>query len=117
MKKKRITLYIDLLFCLIIIPLAIMLLPVDRWIVHNTAFLMTLIAYLYTLYFVYRTVCLPKLFIQKKYLRIILILVILVIVTQLLTYFPIPTDTIPTDARQMEARMNMRRQTIWFFSL
>lgn len=45
MKNNHIALYIDLLFCLIIMPLTIMLLPVDRWIVHNTAFLLTLIAY------------------------------------------------------------------------
>ena len=54
MKKNRIALYIDLLFCLVIMPLAIMLLPVDRWIAHNTAFLLTLVAYVYLLYFVYR---------------------------------------------------------------
>lgn len=47
MKRNRITLYIDLLFCLVIIPLAIMLLPVDRWITNNTAFLITLVAYVY----------------------------------------------------------------------
>ena len=52
MKKDRIALYIDLLFCLVIMPLAIMLLPVDRWIAHNTAFLLTLVAYVYLLYFV-----------------------------------------------------------------
>lgn len=64
--NRRIAFYIDLLFCLVIMPLAIMLLPVDRWIVHNAAFLITLIVYVYVLYFVYRWVCLPKLFIQKK---------------------------------------------------
>lgn len=63
MKKNRIARYIDLLFCLVIMPLAIMLLPVDRWIAHNTAFLLTLVAYVYLLYFVYRCACLPKLFI------------------------------------------------------
>ena len=45
MKNNRIALYIDLLFCLVIIPLVIMLLPVDRWIVTNMAFLVTLVAY------------------------------------------------------------------------
>lgn len=38
MRKHRISLYIDLLFCMAIMPLAIMLLPVDRWIVDNIAF-------------------------------------------------------------------------------
>lgn len=47
MRNNRISLYIDLLFCLVIIPLVIMLLPVDRWITTNTAFLFTLVAYVY----------------------------------------------------------------------
>lgn len=50
MKRNRITFYIDLLFCLVIIPLAIMLLPVDRWMANNTAFLITLVAYVYILF-------------------------------------------------------------------
>ncbi len=39
MKNDRISLYVDLLFCLVIMPLVFMMLPVDRWIVSNTAFL------------------------------------------------------------------------------
>lgn len=51
--KNRITLYIDMLFCLVIMPLAIMLLPVDRWIVNNTAFLIALVAYcIYTIFYI-----------------------------------------------------------------
>lgn len=117
MKKNRIALYIDLLFCLVIIPLVVMLLPVDRWIVTNTAFLATLIAYVYAVYFVYRRACLPKLFMEKKYVRIVLLMVVLVGVTELLTYFPMPAERITSDTQQMAARMHMRTQTIWFFFL
>ena len=117
MKKNRIPLCIDLLFCLVIIPLAIMLLPVDRWITHNTAFLFTLVAYVYLLYFVYRLACLPKLFMQRKFLRIVLLLAVLILMTELLTFFPMPSEHISADSEKMAARMNMRRQTIWFFFL
>lgn len=117
MKRNRITLYIDLLFCLVIIPLAIMLLPVDRWITNNTAFLITLVAYVYILYFVYRLSCIPKLFMQKKYIRIFILLFILASITELLTYFPIPAEHITDDIRQMTTKMNIRKQTIWFFFL
>lgn len=117
MKKNHIALYIDLLFCLVIIPLTIMLLPVDRWITTNTAFLATLVTYVYALYIVYRCACLPKLFMQRKYLHIVLLLVVLVAVTELLTHFPMPAERIATDTRQMEARIHMRTQTIWFFFL
>lgn len=117
MKRNRITLYIDLLFCLVIIPLAIMLLPVDRWITNNTAFLITLVAYVYILYFVYRLSCIPKLFMQKKYTRIFILLFILASITELLTYFPMPAEHITDDIRQMTTKMNIRKQTIWFFFL
>lgn len=117
MRKHRISLYIDLLFCMVIMPLAIMLLPVDRWIVNNTAFLLTLIAYVYGLYFVYRWTRIPKLFIKKKYLRIILLLIILITITELFTYFPVPSERLTGNTHQMEARLNIRKQTIWFFFL
>lgn len=116
MKNNRIALYIDLLFCLVIMPLAITLLPVDRWIVTNTAFLVTLVLYVYALYFVYRCVCLPKLFMQKKYLHIVLLLVVLIAVTELLTHFPMPPHLLG-DKRQIMGKLNMRTQTIWFLFL
>lgn len=117
MKKSHIPLYVDLLFCLVIMPLAIMLLPVDRWIVHNTAFLVTLILYVYVLYFLYRWVCLPKLFMQKKYLRITWCMLCFVGMTELLTHFPLPPELEADVTRPVEARLHMRTQTIWFFFL
>lgn len=117
MKKSHIPLHIDLLFCLVIMPLAIMLLPVDRWIVHNTAFLITLVLYVYVLYFLYRWVCLPKLFMQKKYLRITWYMLCFVGMTELLTYFPLPSELVSGMTRPIEVRLHMRTQTIWFFFL
>lgn len=117
MKKSHIPLYIDLLFCLVIMPLAIMLLPVDRWIVHNTAFLITLVLYVYVLYFLYRWVCLPKLFMQKKYLHIAWYMLCFVGMTELLTYFPLPSELVSGAPRPIEVRLHMRTQTIWFFFL
>lgn len=117
MKYNRIALYIDLLFCLVIMPLVIMLLPVDKWIVHNTAFLFTLIVYIYAIYFIYRWARLPERFMKKKYLSIIVLLLILVSATVLLTYFPMNSSDKISDVRQLEARKNLRTQTIWFFFL
>lgn len=117
MKYNRIAISIDLLFCFCIIPLAIMLLPVDRWITTNVAFLTTLVVYIYVLYIVYRIACLPKLFMQKKYWHIVFLLVVLVSVTELLTHFPMSREYINSNPNLTAARMNMRKQTIWFFFL
>ena len=38
MRQTRISTYIDLLFCLVILPLIIMLVPVEKWIIHHTYF-------------------------------------------------------------------------------
>ena len=52
MKYTRIPIYIDFLFCAIIIPLVITLQPVDKWIVNNRAFLITLIVYIRTVHYI-----------------------------------------------------------------
>lgn len=117
MKYTRIARYVDLLFCLVIMPLVITLLPVDRWIVHRPAFLLTLVAYIYGLYFVYRRVRPAHLFLQHKYLRLVLLVLVLAGLTELLTYFPMPENSPVADPRQLAARQNMRTQTIWFFFL
>lgn len=117
MKNDHISLYVDLLFCLLIMPLVIMLLPVDRWIVSNTAFLIALIIYIYMLYFVYRKACLPKLFMEKKYLHIVLLMLVLAGLTVGLTYFPYPSGWNTSTVKTIDARIHMRTQTIWFFFL
>lgn len=117
MKHTRIARYVDLLFCLVIMPLVITLLPVDHWIVHNTAFLLTLIVYIYGLYFIYRWARPAHLFIRHKYLAIILLMLVLVGITILFTHFPMRESAPTLDARILAARQNMRTQTIWFFFL
>ncbi len=117
MKNTHIALYIDLLFCLVIMPLVMLMLPVDKWIVHNTFFFIMLVVYVYSMYFIYRRTHLPQWFIRKKYLSIIVLLLILVGVTVLFIHFPFYKDQDITDVRQIEARRDMRTQTIWFFFL
>ena len=51
--SPKITIYVDLLFCLVILPLIIMLVPIDKWFVTQPVFVVTLIVYIYLLYFVY----------------------------------------------------------------
>ena len=67
MRQTRISTYIDILFCLVILPLIIMLVPVEKWIIHHTYFMLTLIVYLYALYFTYRKANIPSLFLRHKF--------------------------------------------------
>ena len=98
-----ITLCVDLLFCLVILPLTILLVPVDKWFVTQPAFVVTLVIYLYLLYFVYRKVNIPSLFMRKRYGRIIMTVVTLLLVTELMTHFPLPENShskLPLDFRR-----------------
>lgn len=117
MKRSHIPICIDLLFCLVIMPPIIMLVPVDKWMVHHSAFMLTLIAYLYGLYFVYRKTKLPLLFMQRKFGHILLVMALLVGVTFLLTRFPYPAEPQNISPLIMKARQHLRSQTVWFFFL
>ncbi|WP_297928584.1 sensor histidine kinase [uncultured Coprobacter sp.] len=107
--------YVDLLFCLVILPLIILLVPVDKWIKTQPVFVGTLVLYLYLLYFTYRKANIPSLFLKRKYLHIIILIIILTLITELLTHFPISDkfgSKLPIDFRR-----HLHSQTIWFFFL
>ena len=107
--------YVDLLFCLVILPLIILLVPVDKWIKTQPVFVGTLVLYLYLLYFTYRKANIPSLFSKRKYLHIIILIIILTLITELLTHFPISDkfgSKLPIDFRR-----HLHAQTIWFFFL
>ena len=111
----RITLYVDLLFCIIILPLTILLVPVDKWFVTQPAFVVTLVIYLYLLYFVYRKVSIPSLFMRKRYGWIIMTVIMLLFVTELMTHFPLPEN--PHSKLPLDFRRHLHSQTVWFFFL
>ena len=115
MKQNKVILGIDLIFCLVIMPLIIMLVPIEKWIVHHTRFVITLIVYLYGLYFIYRTTNIPALFLKRKYSRILFIIVLLLGITTFLSNYPLPED--PDAKLPLELRRRLHSQTVWFFSL
>ena len=117
MKHKRIICYIDLLFCLIIIPMVIALLPVERWLVHSMSCFVALILYIYALYFTYRSVHLTQLFLQKKFLMGLGIVLLLVVLTIVLTHIPFQIDFSDATPEQKVVRQGLKRQTFWFFFL
>lgn len=119
MKQKRISVYIDLLFCMAILPIVIMLAPVEKWIVHHTTFMLTLITYLYVLYFTYRKTKLPSMLLQKKYIKAASIIIVILVVTKLISDFPLPDNSGSStrDVSQivLDARRHLRMQIVWYF--
>lgn len=117
MKHKRIILYIDLLFCLVIIPMVIALLPVERWLVHSMSCFIALIIYTYVLYFTYRSVHLTQLILQRKIVTSLAILSLLIFLTIILTHIPFQIDFSDATPEQKVVRQGLKRQTFWFFFL
>lgn len=115
MKQTKISLYTDLIFCLVILPVIIALVPVDKWIVHQTTFMITLIVYTYVLYFTHRKANIPSMFIQKKYAKAMTIIAVTILVTWLLSNFPIEGPR--HSYMSYSAKRHLRSQTVWFFFL
>ncbi|MGM9842759.1 MAG: sensor histidine kinase [Muribaculaceae bacterium] len=59
---KQISLYIDLAFCLVILPLLIYLFPVERWWGEHPLYFGLFVAWLYVSYFLYKYHIIPSLF-------------------------------------------------------
>ena len=117
MKHNRIILYIDLLFCLLIIPLVITLLPVERWLIHSESCFIALIAYIYALYFAYRSMHLTQLFLQKRFVTGLMLIGLLLLVTTVLTHIPFQIEVSDATPEQRIVRQGLKRQTFWFFFL
>lgn len=80
----------DLFFCIIIMPLLIILGPAQYWWRTSPVFTCLAISYLYGCYFTTKAIGLPRLVLSKSYYKIVTISVILLILTYLLTLYPLP---------------------------
>ena len=63
---KNVSLYIDLAFCFIFLPLMIFIFPVERWWGTYPLFFSVFIGWLYVTYFVYKYFIVPNLFHGRK---------------------------------------------------
>lgn len=118
MKYAHIAIYIDLLFCLVIMPLIIMLAPVEKWIEHKIPFFISLVAYLYGLYFIYRKTKLPQLLMRRKFTRVLLLVASLLLITTLYSRYSFQPNDYPTLTEMaINLRKQLHEQTIWFFFL
>ena len=117
MTRQHIALYIDLLACFVFLPLVIMVLPMEKWLMHSVSSVLVIVTYVYVLYFIYRRIHLTQLVIRKKYAMAVSAVVILVLATTLLTYIHFDPGVNNLTEQQMTNRIGYRRQIIWFFFL
>lgn len=117
MNQNKIKLYIDLLFCCVFLPLTIALVPVEKWIAKYPSFAITLILFLYCVYFVIRAVNIPQLVMRRKILRVVGITGILLVSAFLLSQFPYPDNIAPIMTEHPKLHEYLRSQTVWFMFL
>ncbi len=88
MIAKSVTKYIDMAFCLIILPALIMLLPIDKWLETNPLFVSLLFAWLYINYILLRSVIVPYILgARRQNLVALLIIVVILGLTHLLATY------------------------------
>ena len=123
---KQVQLWIDLFFCVVLLPLMIYLLPIERWLENNTSFVLLLVGWLYAVYFVNRVFTVPSLFANRKRMMWALLVVIAMIgVTYLLSHYkmdypfrhhrPRPEGMEEMPRKPISAaKFRLHQQAVWF---
>lgn len=117
MNQNKVKLYIDLLFCCVFLPLIIALVPVEKWIEKYTSFAVTLVLFLYCVYFVIRAVNIPQLVMRRKIFSAVCIIGSLLVASFLLSHFPYPDNIPPVMTGHPKLREHLRAQNVWFMFL
>lgn len=88
--EHKTNLILDLLFCIVIMPLLIFLGPAHYWWSISPIFTCLSISYFYLCYFTTKLLKLPELILSSSYLKILTIAILFVLSTFLLTLYPLP---------------------------
>lgn len=88
--ENKISLIIDLFFCIVLMPTLIFFGPAKDWISPYTLFFILATIFLYGSYFILKHFRIPQLFINKKYKEIGIISGALIACNFLLTLYPLP---------------------------
>lgn len=115
---KNVSIYIDLVFCLIVLPVMVMIFPVERWYHNFQWYVINVGFWLYALYFMNRIFTVPALFRTKKsrWMGIVLILVsfgITYMLTQISLYIPKPNVHDEGIVRIFLPSIQQYQQAVW----
>lgn len=115
---KNVSIYIDLVFCLIVLPVMVMIFPVERWYHNFQWYVITVGFWLYALYFMNRIFTVPALFRTRKsrWMGIVLILVsfgITYMLTKISLYIPKPNVHDEGIVRIFLPSIQQYQQAVW----
>lgn len=111
--EHKTNLIFDLFFCIIIMPLLIILGPAQYWWRISPVFACLAISYLYGCYFATKALGLPKLILAKSYYKLGGIAVGFLLLTYLLTLYPLPAvDFVIPSMSEYQTRVRNYNVTI-----
>lgn len=115
---KRINREIDLIFCIIVLPLLLSIIPIEKMFTNSRIFTITLVLFLYCTYFIIRKTHIPMLIMKKRFLMAGILILFLFTAASLLAHFPFTDDFIlklpDGDIPRATAH---RSQRVWFLFL
>lgn len=115
---KKLPFYIDLVFCLVLLPAMITLLPIERWLVNDSLFVYLLVSWLYIVYILNRRLTMPLLFIGNRRFLVALVLILLTLAgTYFITRYQmeIPFHRMHSSRfRQPVPKIKLQQQAVWF---
>ncbi len=115
---RKISAYIDLAFCFVVLPLVLSIIPIEKMFASSTIFTVILVVYLYITYFIYRKTHIPRLLMRRKFLKAFIIVFLLLTVTMLLSHFPFTDDFLMRLPEGEFPRVSAHRmQRVWFLFL
>ena len=116
--EHKTNLIFDLFFCIVIMPLLIIIGPARYWWSTSPVFTCLAITYLYGCYFTTKFLRLPELILSKSYYRIGVLSFIFVLLTYLLTLYPLPEmDFIIPSMSEYQTRVRNYNMTITMWLL
>ncbi len=94
--KQKISFIINVVSCIVFIPLILILGPTYYWLDSWPSFTLVITLFLYGIYFAVRLLNIPKLVVGRRYLLIAFIFLIFVVINYLIALYPLPEVTFNT---------------------
>ena len=88
--EKRTAPILDIFFCVVLMPLLLLLGPAHHWVHESVWFFVLVCVYMYSVYFVVKAAGVPRLIMRGRYGEVAGLLGILVILNYLLAHYPLP---------------------------
>ncbi|MDE5987405.1 MAG: sensor histidine kinase [Prevotella sp.] len=117
---KNVSLYIDLAFCLVLLPLMMLVFPVERWWGTYPLFFTSFVLWLYVTYFIYRYFIIPRLFHRdRRRIYAIVAISVSLTVTFVFSLYDITSPFYHIRQQQLETvnvpiwGIRMNQQAVW----